>query len=286
MNDDSGAGRSKVVTAVLIGAVAALVVFAIYLFVQLDNTKTELAKLRETLMTEISNMRETSSVTTEASRKHMESMREQLEAARRTAAVAVGQARAEAVRHADELAKRLALEQEKQQQQVKRELTEVKEATSSANTRIASVSSDVTSVRSEVASTKSELDKTIATLKSVQGDLGVQSGLIATNARELAALKTLGERNYYEFDILKSKEMRKVGEVALKLKKADTKRNRYTIEIVADDKTVEKKDRTVNEPVQFYVARARVPLEIVVNEVRKNQIIGYLAAPKVQQTRE
>jgi len=286
VNDDSGAGRSKVVTAVLIGAVAALVVFAIYLFVQLDNTKTELAKLRETLMTEISNMRETSSVTTEASRKHMESMREQLEAARRTAAVAVGQARAEAVRHADELAKRLALEQEKQQQQVKRELTEVKEATSSANTRIASVSSDVTSVRSEVASTKSELDKTIATLKSVQGDLGVQSGLIATNARELAALKTLGERNYYEFDILKSKEMRKVGEVALKLKKADTKRNRYTIEIVADDKTVEKKDRTVNEPVQFYVARARVPLEIVVNEVRKNQIIGYLAAPKVQQTRE
>jgi len=286
VNDDSGAGRSRVVTAVLIGAVAALVVFAIYLFVQLDNTKTELAKLRETLMTEISNMRETSSVTTEASRKHMESLRGQLEAARRTAAVAVGQARTEAVRHADELAKRLALEQEKQQQQVKRELTEVKEAASSANTRIASVSSDVTSVRTEVASTKSELEKTIATLKSVQGDLGVQSGLIATNARELAALKTLGERNYYEFDILKSKEMRKVGEVALRLKKADTKRNRYTIEVVADDKTVEKKDRTVNEPVQFYVARARVPLEIVVNEVRKNQIIGYLAAPKVQQTRE
>jgi hypothetical protein len=133
-----------------------------------------------------------------------------------------------------------------------------------------------------VASTKSELDKTIATLKTVQGDLGVQSGLIATNSKELSALRTLGERNYFEFDLTKSKELRKIGDVTMRLKKADPKRNRYTIELVADDKLVEKKDRAVNEPVQFYVARARLPYEVVVNEIKKDQVVGYLATPKVQ----
>ena len=275
-------GRSKIVVPILIGAVVALAIFAVYLFVQVDRTKTDVAKLRESLMTEISNMRATSSVTTEAQKKHLDTLRVQLESARRNAALAVGQAKTEAVRHAEDLGKRLEEEQQKQQQMVATELSQVKEAASSANTKIANVSSDVTSVRNEVASTKSELDKTIATLKTVQGDLGVQSGLIATNSKELSALRTLGERNYFEFDLTKSKELRKIGDVTMRLKKADPKRNRYTIELVADDKLVEKKDRAVNEPVQFYVARARLPYEVVVNEIKKDQVVGYLATPKVQ----
>lgn len=275
-------GRSKLVVPVLIGAVVALAIFAAYLFVQVDRTKTDVAKLRESLMTEISNLRASSTVTTETHRKHLDSLREQLESARRTAALAAGQAKTDALRHAEELAKRLEEEQQKQRQMVATELSEVKEAATSANTKIASVSSDVNTVRSEVASTKSELERTIAALKSVQGDLGVQSGLIATNAKELAALRALGERNYFEFNLTKSKEMRKVGDITMRLKKADVKRNRYTIELVADDKLVEKKDRTVNEPVQFYVARARQPYEVVVNEVKKDQIVGYLSTPKVQ----
>lgn len=65
----------------------------------------------------------------------------------------------------------------------------------------------------------------------------------------------------------------------------DLKKNKYTLELVADDKRVEKKDKNVNEPVQFYVAKARQPYELVVNEVKKDQIVGYLATPKVQQSR-
>jgi hypothetical protein len=113
----------------------------------------------------------------------------------------------------------------------------------------------------------------------------VQSGLIATNAKELAALKALGERNYYEFNLGKTKQPQKVGDVFIQLKRTDPKRNRYTIEILADDKKVEKKDKTVNEPVQFYTSKARQPYEIVVNEVRKDVIVGYLATPKVQASR-
>jgi len=197
----------------------------------------------------------------------------------------VGQARTEALRHAEELAKRLELEQKKQQVQVAGELKAVQEATSTAHSKIADVSSEVTSVRSEVASTRSELDKTIAELKTVRGDLGVQSGLIATNAKELSALRTLGDRNYFEFDLKKSKQMQRVGDITMRVTKVDTKKNRYTLELIADDKKLEKKDKNVNEPLQFYAARARLPYEIVVNEVRKDQIIGYLATPKVQVAR-
>ncbi len=140
-------------------------------------------------------------------------------------------------------------------------------------------------MKTEVASTKSELDKTISELKSVRGDLGVQSGLIATNSTELTALRALGDRNYTEFKILKSKQFQKVGSVQMQLKKADPKRNKYTIQLIADDKTVEKKDKTTNEPVQFYMSGARQPYEIVVNEVQKGPDRRLPVGPKVMQAR-
>ena len=83
----------------------------------------------------------------------------------------------------------------------------------------------------------------------------------------------------------KTKAPQRVGDISVLLKKADPKKNRYTIEVVADDKTTEKKDRTINEPVQFYVSKARQPYEIVVNQVKKDQIVGYLATPKDQVVR-
>jgi hypothetical protein len=130
-------------------------------------------------------------------------------------------------------------------------------------------------------STKAELDKTIANLNKVTGDLGVQSGYVATNGKELEALKRLGERNYFQFTLVrKDKQPKRVGDVSLKLKSADKKHNKYTLEVLADDKVVEKKDKGVNEPLQFYVAKAKQPYELVVNEIGKDQITGYLASPK------
>ncbi|MCL6505982.1 MAG: hypothetical protein K6T59_03060, partial [Bryobacteraceae bacterium] len=230
-------------------------------------------------------VKEASSVTTAASRQLMEDLRAELEAARRQAALAAGRAKKDALEHAEQIAKRLEEERLRQQQQVASELSQVKEVAATAHTKLADVSSEVGTVKTEVASTRSELEKTIAELKSVRGDLGVQSGLIATNAKELAALKALGERNYFEFNLAKTKTPQRVGDVAIQLKKADPKRNRYTIEVIADDKRVEKKDKTANEPVQFYVSGGALPYEIVVNEVRKDRIVGYLATPKVTQAR-
>jgi hypothetical protein len=138
----------------------------------------------------------------------------------------------------------------------------------------------VGSVKTDVASTRSELQKTIADLKSVRGDLGVQSGLIATNSTELNALRRLGERNYFEFKIGKTKQPQRVGDITLLLKKTDPKKNRFTVNVMADDKLTEKKDRNINEPVQFYTSKARQPYELVVNQVQKDLIVGYLATPK------
>ena len=274
-------GGSGIKIPILFGAVIALVAANVYLFLQLDNVRTEISKTREALLTEISNLRETSTVTTQTSRRHLETLRDELETARRQAAMDAGQATVEAQKHADELARRLAAEQQKAQQAVRSELSEVKEAASETSSKLGEVKTEVSSVKTEVASTKSELDKTIAELKSVRGDLGVHSGLIATNGKELAALKALGDRNIFEFKLGKTRAPQRVGDIAVQLKKADTKRNRYTIDVIADDKKVEKKDKNINEPVQFYVAKvAGRPYEIVVNEVKKDLIIGYLSTPK------
>ena len=276
----SGSGGMK--TAILIGAVVAMLAANIYLYLQLDRMRTEVAKLRETVLTEITNLRETSSVTSQTARRHLDSLKDELANARRQSSMAASQVKAEALKRADQIQAQIEAEQKKQQQQVASQLSEVKQ---SADTKIAEVSGDVTSVKSQLGMTQAELKKTISDLKQVTGDLGVQSGYIATNGKELAALKRLGERNYIEFNLAKAKQPQRVGDISILLKKTDPKRNKYTIEVLADDKTTEKKDRTINEPVQFYVAKARQPYEIVVNTVKKDQIVGYLAAPKDQVAR-
>jgi hypothetical protein len=144
------------------------------------------------------------------------------------------------------------------------------------------IKTDVGGVRTDVDTTKTELSQTRADLKSMTGDMGVMSGLIATNSTELATLRKLGEKDYYEFTLPRNGGAQKVGDIQLALKKADVKRNKFTLDVMADDKRVEKKDKNLNEPVQFYTAAARTPYEVVVNEIRKDQVIGYLAVPKVK----
>jgi hypothetical protein len=130
-----------------------------------------------------------------------------------------------------------------------------------------------------------DLENTGADLKRVEGDLSAMSGAVATNSKELAALKELGERNYFEFALGKTKAPQKIGDIRLVLKNTDPKHNRYTVEVLADDKKVEKKDRTVNEPVQLYLSGSSQVYEIVINQVKKNEVIGYVATPKVKLAR-
>jgi chromosome segregation ATPase len=202
---------------------------------------------------------------------------------------ALRQARAMAQKQNEDLSTKL----EDQQKQVADNLTQLRDATTSADSRITAVSSDVdnvktdvTGVKTEVASTKDGLDKANGDLKRVMGDMGVMSGLIATNAKDLQTLRSLGERNYFEFTLNKQQKEKKFGDMTVSLKKADPKKNRYTVAVQADDKLVEKRDRSTNEPVQVYVHDNRQPYEIVVNRVNKDEIVGYVATPKMNLARQ
>jgi len=135
-------------------------------------------------------------------------------------------------------------------------------------------------VKTDVATTKSDLEATRQKLERTIGDLGVQSGLIAHTRDDLEILKHRGDRNYYEFTLLKGKRPSRVSTVSLQLKKANPKKGKYTLNVIADDRAIEKKDRTVFEPLQFYTGRDRQLYEVVVFTVDKSKVSGYLSAPR------
>jgi len=289
---DPSGGSSGAKIPILFGAVVALVGASLYQFYEVRQVRAELESTRDALMDQIAKVHETTTVSSKTNRQSVDSLKTQMDEARRQASILAGQAKIDASKHADELAAKLEKAQQEQAAKVAEavtsvsgEVSKVRDDANTTKTRVGEVSTDLANVKTDAAATKAELEKTISDLKSTKGDLGVQSGLIATNGKELAALRALGERNYTEFRLTKEKTPRKVGEVQMRLKAADMKKNRYTIELIADDKLVEKKDKTINEPVQFMLSRATQPFEIVVNEVKKDMIAGYISSPKVQQTR-
>ncbi len=267
---------------VLFGVVVALIAANVYLYMQLDKVKKDLTTANDTAQSRIDKLEEATSVSTQSNRRTVEQLRDQLERARRQASLAAGEAKDEALKKVDETRAALESAQAQQKQELSSDISKVRDA---ADSKISEVGTQVTAVKGDVASTRSELEKTVADLKRATGEIDGHSVLIATNGKELAALQALGERNYVQFTIQKSKQAQKVGDVAILLKHADPKRNRYTIELTADDKTTEKKDRGVNEPLQFMTSKAKQPYELVVNDVKKDAIVGYLSIPKVLNTR-
>ncbi len=145
---------------------------------------------------------------------------------------------------------------------------------------VAGVKTDVGGVKTDVASTKADLDATKARLQSAVGDLGVQSGLIASTREDLETLKHRGDRNYYEFTLMKNAKPQPVATVSLQLRKTDPKRGKYTLNVTSDDRTIEKRDRNMSEPIQFYSGRNHLLFELVIWTVDKNKVTGYLSTPK------
>jgi DNA anti-recombination protein RmuC len=195
---------------------------------------------------------------------------------------------------ADELGKSLGLTQKQMdaraQQIIAHEAAENKrletaqketaQQVTAVSSEVSNVKTDVGGVKTDVAKTQSDLAGALSQLQSMKGDLSDHSSLIARNHDELEVLKHKGDRNYYEFTLSKG-DKKPVGTVSLELKKTDAKKSKFTVVIYADDKRYEKKDRNVNEPLQFYSGKDPALYEIVVNSISsKNQIAGYLSTPK------
>jgi septal ring factor EnvC (AmiA/AmiB activator) len=151
---------------------------------------------------------------------------------------------------------------------------------SAVSTDVAGVKTDVGGVKTDVATTKTDLESAKAQMQRMMGDEGKMSGLIATNHDELEILKHKGDRNYLEFTLQKGAKPTLLSTVKLQLKKADEKHSKYTMEVSSDDRTIEKKDKGLDEPVQFYNGKDPVLYELVVNVIGKNTVSGYLSTPK------
>ena len=183
--------------------------------------------------------------------------------------LAQAKSRAEAIRK----------EQVASDQKLTAQLSQVKKE---SQEQIGAVATEVGGAKKDIEATKTDLEATKGKLERATGDMGVMSGLIARNHDDLEELKRRGDRNYYEFTLPKSKNGQKVGPIHLTLNKTDPKKSKYTMTVLVDDRTIEKKDKTAGEPVQFYVkgASRMSPYEIVVFDVSKNQATGYLSTPK------
>ncbi|HEX4997931.1 MAG TPA: hypothetical protein VFY29_06885 [Terriglobia bacterium] len=148
-----------------------------------------------------------------------------------------------------------------------------------ADTKIGAVSGEVKNVATNLETTRKDLADSRRDLVDVKNNLTQQ---IARNSTELSDLRKKGERDFFEFDIKKDKKvpMHRVADIQIGLDGTDVKNNRYNLTIQVDDSKLKKNDRLVNEPIQFLVGRDKLRYELVVNNVSKDRIVGYLSVPK------
>src|SRR5579871_2165131 len=147
------------------------------------------------------------------------------------------------------------------------------------NTQLATKANaeDVNKLSGDVTGVKSDLDATKNNLQMARSEMGT---LIARNHDEIDQLRRMGQRDYYEFTIQRKAGPQRVGSIQVELRDTNTKKNQFTINVLADDKNFEKKNRSVNEPIFFYTGGTRAALELVINKVTKNDATGYLSIPK------
>jgi small-conductance mechanosensitive channel len=136
---------------------------------------------------------------------------------------------------------------------------------------------DINKLNGDVTGVKGDLDATKNSIQMARSEMGT---LIARNHDEIDQLRRMGQRDYFEFTVQRKGGATKVGTIQIELKDTNTKKNRYTINVLADDNSFEKKDRSVNEPIFFYTGGTRAALELVVNKVTKTTATGYLSIPK------
>jgi hypothetical protein len=136
---------------------------------------------------------------------------------------------------------------------------------------------DVNRLNGDVTGVKGDLDATKNSIQMARSEMGT---LIARNHDEIDQLRRMGQRDYFEFSLTRKSGPQKVGGIQVQLKSTNVKKNRYTVDVLADDKSFEKKDRSVNEPIFFYTGGSRAALELVINKVTKTGATGYLSLPK------
>ena len=282
--DERSPLKSKMLPIAVLAVLAVLTGLTVYLFLEVRSVKADLAAQAQLQEEQFAQLGGALNRTSREVDDSVQELRGTVASARKDLSATARKVEQRVLGRTQVLAKKLDEQKAEHQSaltQVDGKVSQLSQVAADTDSKVGSLTGTVEGVQQDVAKNRQEIQQTLRELKTVRGDLGVQSGLIATNGTELNALRELGARNYYDFDITKAKQPQRVGAIQVRLKKADRKRNKYTIELWADDKRIEKKNKTLLEPVQFYVLGSRIPYEIVVQKLEKNRIVGYLATPKV-----
>jgi len=180
----------------------------------------------------------------------------------------------------DQRAQAIIQREQADAEKLENEQKQTEQQVSTVSNQVTTVQTDVGGVKTDLTKTQSDLAATESQLQSVRGDLSSTNSVIARNHDELVTLEHRTDRNFYEFTLTKG-QRKPVGTISLELKKVDPKKNMYTLVVYADDKAVQKPNRGIDEPLQFYSGKDPALFEVVVNTINsKSQISGYLSTPK------
>ncbi len=136
---------------------------------------------------------------------------------------------------------------------------------------------DLKNVDTKVVGVRTDLDSTREDLKMARSELGT---LIARNHDEIDQLRRLGERDYTEFTVAGRNKPQKVANLTVELKGVNEKKGQFSVAMTAEDRSLLKKNRAINEPIFFYLGGTKIPEELVINKVGKDTISGYVSIPK------
>ena len=258
--------RHRLLRYALLIAAASYVIWSSY---YISETRSSLASLAVAQKAAIANLQQRQAATEDDLKTSNDALSQQLGITERGLQAAYAGTTTELRRNQRSFERRMQDQQNQQNQAVDQVTFEV-----------ANVQTELSGAKKEIAATRTDLESTKVKLDRAIGDLTGQSSLIARTREDLEELRHRGDRNYYEFSLSKGEHATQLSTIALQLKKADAKKGKFTLTVIADDRVIEKKDRGVAEPLQFYTGRNRQLYEVVIFTVDKNKVTGYLSTPK------
>lgn len=251
----------------------------VYLFSRVKTLEVEAHTMRQQIETELTRANESSAYRTTQARREFEELREQVNKAQ---SQITQKTDANTRAHTQRLADTVAKKQREQQELLLGELQTVSGKAGVAQEGVDEVRGDVLAIKTDAQQTRLELSETGAAVRSTQNQLIDLDSAVAETAGSIQELRTLTERQRVAFSLKKSDHMERVADIYLRLKDTNPKNNRFTMELMADDKKIEQKKKSVHEAMRFYLLGSEQPYEIVVTSIQKDRVNGYVTKAKFE----
>ena len=260
---------------------ALVLVFAaatnVYLFSLVKSIEVEAATMRQQMETELAKANESSAYRTTQARREFQELRDEVKKAQKKI---TNKTDSNTRAHTKRLAEAVAKKQREQQEMLLGEIQTASGKAGVAQEGVDEVRGDVLAIKSDAQQTRLQLSETGAAVRSAQNQLIDLDSDVAGNATEIEELRKLGERQRVAFALKKSDRMQRIADIYLRLKDTSPKNNRFTMELMADDKKFEQKKKHVHEAMRFYLSGSEQPYEVVVTSVRKDRVNGYVSKAK------